>query len=82
MVSSCETVPPDPTLGRKVSILARPKSRIFACPRGVTKRCDEYVRGLDVAVHDALRVCRFQGVSNLDGEAKQLVDFKWVLTDH
>src|SRR5947209_14124373 len=36
IVSICETAPAALVFGRKASILAKPKSRIFTCPRGVT----------------------------------------------
>jgi len=34
----------------------------------LSSRRDEYIRRFNIAVHDALRVCRFQSVSNLDCE--------------
>jgi len=45
---------------------ARPKSRIFACPR-VTKI-------LAIAVHDASRVCNVEGICDLNPESDELLD--------
>ena len=41
---------------------------------GLALRGQEDVRGLDVAVNDALAVCRLEPRRNLDGEVEQRVD--------
>ena len=61
-----------PPGGRARSILARPKSRIFAWPRAG----DEDVGGLEVAVDDPLRVRRLERVRDLDAELEQLADLE------
>ena len=56
---------------------ARPKSRIFACPR----RVDEDVGRLDVAMHDAFAVRRVEPVGNVNGNAEQFFGFERPVQD-
>src|ERR1700691_4278952 len=57
--------------------LARPKSRILAWPRLVTKN----IGGLDVAVNDVFGVCSVERVGDFDGESEEVFDVHGVAVD-
>ena len=42
---------------------------------------DEQVRGLDVPMHNTCRVCRIEGVRDLDGEREDLLDLHGTSAD-
>jgi len=71
-VSSAGLWPPPAAPQDGAATCARPKSRIFAWPRVVTKN----VRRLDVTVDDALRARRLQPVGNLDPQFQHLLDLQ------
>jgi hypothetical protein len=56
---------------------ASPKSRIFACPRFVTK----IFAGLDVSVNDSFCVCRVQGIRDLDAQIEHRFDLQRLAID-
>src|ERR1700693_5322649 len=42
---------------------------------------DEDVRGLDVPMDDALRMCRVESVGNLDAQIEHRFDLQWLASD-
>ena len=55
--------------GLGANVFARPKSSTFTLPSGVIL----HIRGLQIAVHDAFLVRRFQRICNLRGNPERLL---------